>query len=453
MTKRRERTREDFWAGLEEGLQSDYVVRPPNKPIRLYRGAFEIRQGGRFKVRGSIDQHWHPHPGVRFSGRITGSDPPELGTATLVAQTVHVNWPVEITSLNLGHRPRVSGYVPAPARLGRKHRVWEVKFCLPNFHAYHGRAVKFTLGPRRWISASRIRVAVHDWIITVDQHPQFEDLRKLLAARGGYGVGHVGTIRRADGSRFDFAEAAELHGALHFFFSFCRGLWCGPIITSGMGRKRALWTVWGSWRITDWVGVSSWFPRDEPTNLGPAFSGFWTLWNRKEWNPFLRELVHWYVEANLHAGALAGSLVLGHAALEVMAWMHVVVDHKLIKEDRFDGIRGGSAERIRTVCRALSIPTFLPTELTELTAFAKRQGIADGPEAIVRHRNWLVHPSPRNRRIADKASVLARFETLQLCLWYLEMGLLAECGYRGKYVSRLMRNVTVAQATRDVPWK
>jgi hypothetical protein len=42
-----------------------------------------------------------------------------------------------------------------------------------------------------------------------------------------------------------------------------------------------------------------------------AFSGFATLWMDPNWTRVLREIVYWYAEANMNAGAIEGGMPIG----------------------------------------------------------------------------------------------------------------------------------------------
>ncbi len=120
-------------------------------------------------------------------------------------------------------------------------------------------------------------------------------------------------LQRVDGQLFRVTDASDFWSSLHFFLSFLRGLWSGPIIPEGLGRKKVLWSEWSSWRISPWTGVSSWFPRNDLAPVEQCFEGYFRLWQQTLWNQRLRELIHWYVEANMHAGATEGSIILTHS--------------------------------------------------------------------------------------------------------------------------------------------
>lgn len=266
----------DTVRALPEGLAINHPIRPPNRPTRVYGGVLEFRQQGiTLKVRGSLRQHWFPHPVLRFDGRPTGRAAPDLGPCQLRIRETFTTCPAQITSVTLGTKPRVLGYVPGVIRLGPNRAVCQLRFSLSNFHNFIGMPIRFTRDDQVHRTSGRLEFTAEGWRILLDQSPNIGKLHELLNEQGGYGIGHSGAISRTSGARFHISEASDLWSTLHFFFSFMRGLWSGPIIATGVGRRSVLSTEWGSWRISDWQGVASWYPKNQPpAGLNSSFSGF-----------------------------------------------------------------------------------------------------------------------------------------------------------------------------------
>jgi hypothetical protein len=295
----------------------------------------------------------------------------------------------------------------------------------------------------------RLSLSDPDWTIEVDERLEYSKIRDLLRSHGGYGVGHIAVIRRQDSRPFKATDVDDLRTCLHRFLSFARGLWCGAIIAEGLGARKPVWTEWASHPIVaHWQGVSSWFPVDDAKGVGLAFHGFRDLWKRSSWRQTLREVIHWYVEANLNAGAIEGSLVLAHAALERLSWVHLV-GHLQRDAAAFNALPSG--RRIEALLTDLQIPFNLPASLApDLGTWASSHGFRSGPWAMSEVRNTLVHP--RRREVLTPTSPPVRIQARQLGLRYIELALLALCGYQGKYVNRLHRGPTIPDATETVPW-
>jgi hypothetical protein len=319
---------------------------------------------------------------------------------------------------------------------------------LPNFHKYGGASVRFAKGGG---GPLRLTLEGVDWTIQLDQVPDYDRIKRLLQAHGGYAVGHVGTLARRDGARFASSDAEDVLICLHFFLSFARGFWCAPIIVEGMGARQPLWTEWLSRaRVTDWQGVHTWFPSTDAREAGAVFGGFRDLWNQATWRQPLAEIIFWYVDANLNAGAIEGSLVLAHATLERLSWVHFV-GHRGLDPDAFDRVDGGAACRIALLLADLNIPLELPSSLVpELAAWASGENVIGGPRVATKVRDTLVHPRRRERMAETSPQV--RIQARQLALWYVELVLLALCQYNGPYVNRLHKGPYAFDATMTVPW-
>ena len=71
----------------------------------------------------------------------------------------------------------------------------------------------------------------------------------------------------------------------------------------------------------------------------------------------------------------------------------------------------------------------------------------DGPHAFTEFRHGIVHPNLLKRVLNAESG--ATYEVCCLGRWYLELVLLALCGYQGKYVNRLL---IPRQSPEFVPW-
>ncbi len=145
---------------------------------------------------------------------------------------------------------------------------------------------------------------------------------------------------------------------------------------------------------------------------------------------------------------LETSLVLAQAALELIAWVHVVVDERSQTGPEFNTIKWGAAGRIREVLAWLELDPTVPVGLSSLASEALRLGWADGPHAIDYLRNALAHPDKRSR--IEDTDVAARIDLQELALWYVELALLKVVGFRGEYSSRLDSHTSGVVV--PVPW-
>jgi hypothetical protein len=440
--------------GLQTGVTPLYEVTPPNEPLSIFDGAIHVGNGSLTIERGRLALDWRRGPRLTFSGVPNGQPTPDVAGPT----TLRLSVPSElvggfVTDMRMAREPHLSGFLRS-ARLGRRLPVRSMLFHVANYHDYLGEPVRFENQGGPVGSRSRLILSTDEWNIFLDASLQMREQQKVAARLGGYFIGHAGLIERKSREPFLLGDASGVLSALHFFLTFTKGSWCGPVIPVGLGAQgQPLWSEWANWRISPFQTVRCWFPHMAPQAVGLAFSRFFQLWSTEEWNSPLRELINWYTEANLNHGALEGALVLSHTALELLAWMHVVVDQKQMSPKAFEVEPfKASSQRIRKGLTSLRVPTEIPSSLKAATAFALSEQAADAPELISGLRNTIVHPTPAKRNRLTRATHEVRSEVLRLSQHLLELGILALLDYGGEYVSRVSDKEWVFDATGPVPW-
>jgi len=195
--------------------------------------------------------------------------------------------------------------------------------------------------------------------------------------------------------------------------------------------------------------VNSWFPRLHPEEMTTAWYGFSQRWRSADWQYSLKIAVHWYVEANSGAGAIEGSIVLTQTALELLGWAFLVEDQNLFSTKDFKKFTG--AEKIRSLLRHLRIPERIPSELKSLQAASTAFKVSDGPGVVVAIRNGIVHPRKAKRDSVASTLPRARWEAMQLGLWFLELAILHLSSYAGVYYNRLKKGYP-SGVVEKVPW-
>ena len=107
-----------------------------------------------------------------------------------------------------------------------------------------------------------------------------------------------------------------------------------------------------------------------------------------------------------------------------------------------------ASDRFRLLFSTLGLNQAIPSESVKMKQLSKntKMNWLDSPHALTEIRNTLVHPDHNNR---DQVNSIL-FEAWTLGLWYLELSILATCGYTGTYRSRL-KNTWVGQV-ENVPW-
>ncbi len=296
-----------------------------------------------------------------------------------------------------------------------------VEFGVLNFPEFWGeqdKKIQSNGNSYRRIGAMQLQA--DPWIVDITAAPNLSDVKKELAATGGYGITQTGTIKRTDGADFSVVDVERLLHGLSLFLSFARGAYCGLTLVKGKSRDgQVAWERWGADRVTGWFDPPSWFDRHHGHLLVEVFPGFWR--RRQEREEELRTVITLYLDSNLggsHGVGLDGGLILTQAALERLA--HGVRGKKPGKRIA----RALVANRIAE--KDLCIPSDLCPELARL---ATEHGWKHGPHALVAMRNEVVHPSRKYGRLSSRAC----YEAWNLGQWYLELMLLRFFGASGDF--------------------
>jgi hypothetical protein len=236
---------------------------------------------------------------------------------------------------------------------------------------------------------------------------------------------------------------------LHFWFGFLRGAWTGPLLPRGVVAGVPTWRQFAPSKLRESRDVRSWLPASSPLNLDDLFVGFCTRWNDKSWRSPLISSIAWLVEANAPGTALESRIVLGQVAIDLLSWVHLVETRRM--HSRSDFKRLSAAGRIRALLHDIGVPTSVPDYLAHLPELCHGDSY-DGPGVITRLRNALVHATEDNRLAVESLKRPQLLECSELTLQYLELCLLAVCGYSGVYVRRGWRRGWKGEDETQVPW-
>ena len=279
-----------------------------------------------------------------------------------------------------------------------------------------------------------------EWDIELKSMSSTGDNIKTLENEGGYRLTHIGGIKKADGTAFSGKDADDCLKDLGFFLSFAKGGWCNPVCAVGFDAdEKPVWESWSSPR-EPWHSPLSWFNPADGSQLATLFPGFMnTLTNNDGLREALREAIYWYLNANNSLSRKDAGIILTQAGIERLSYEYPV-ELEDVKKPR-------ASDKFRNLFNVLEIPLLIPDETPELQRLADEFGWKEGaPRALTEVRNSLVHPGKRHRKFKK-----AHFEAWNLGLWYLEMSILAVCGYSGTYHNRLKHRS--AERIENVPWK
>ena len=284
----------------------------------------------------------------------------------------------------------------------------------------------------------------NEWSIELKSLLSTKDSFKMLKEEGGYRLTHIGSIKKSDSTLFTGQDATNCLKALKFFLSFAKGGWSEPICTVGFDSAgNRVWETWSSPKET-WQIPFSWFDARNGVQLTTLFPNFMEKWRNSDWREAFHEVIYWYLNANYSSRGIDAGIILTQAAIERLSFEYAVKSKKLVTANGFKGL--WASDKFRLLFSSLDIPIEIPNDTPALEALSKKFNWLDAPHALTEIRNSLVHPEHKRRG----QFATAYYEAWNLGLWYLEMGILAICGYSGTYGNRLKQR-WVGQV-EDVPW-
>ncbi len=451
---------------LSKPIQPVYPGLAVNDPIELYSGELEVRYNGtEVRAPGWLRVHFLPSPQTRFelhspTGASEAMTQPSnfLKAAKLwvpkyqreldcVVTHLTPSWSVPESSPK---RFTLGGALSGSAATSDASTISELHLPVVNLGSYRGTWVGTTKEENEkqqvhgW--AGRLVLEADCWRITLDSGEDCEEIIKALRDTGGFGITHNGMIEQTGREPFGAKDADEILSALNYFLSFWRGQWCGAVASIGYDANgQEVWRQLHVARLSQWSRETRSWSSDHvlANEQGQAFAGFWKLWQDQEWSDTLKVAIHWYIESNRRSGGMEGALVLAHTALEMLAWAICGVKGRIVRRKKVD--------RIHMLLKDLGVPTELGPRYDQLQKASKELKWNDGPEAVAKLRNLIVHRAGTNLDKLNRVSNRARYEAWQLALEYLALVLLKQCKYSGRYLPRMAKGWAGA-VEKLVPW-
>lgn len=313
-----------------------------------------------------------------------------------------------------------------------------------NFPDFRGGQHQATSAPA---GCSLMVLECDEWRISLQSlaHNATQQAWKRIKEEGGCFLTHVGKLERKDGKPFSGDEASEQTLLLANFLSFTKGGRCSAACEVGLDAAGAkAWAAFASPLHSN--PPYSWFNPFMASQAEVLFPLFAKRWQQSgEWKGCLQAAIYWYTQANTSGGSpgVDAAIILAQAALERLAHHHLVVDRKMISAEGLN--RLNVEDRLRLLFSSLNIPIEIGASTPDIKKAAKSNKWLDAPCAMREIRNELVHPVSRKR--VDNCIV----DAWKLSLWYLELSVLALCGYADTYTSRL--TAKYATQSKPVPWE
>lgn len=422
---------------IPKALESTFSTQNVNSAISLHEGAVEIDGQvleGQFC---NIEFRWLPSPSLILSVPSRLMNHHSIDWSERV-QVVAPGLGGTGEALPLSSGDKGSTFLCLGLVRARSLPVEYLTFEVANGYRILGSGIR----RERSVWAGRTVLEAGEYRVTLDETNDSSVFREVAESRG-FVLTHTGTLERI-GHPISIDEAEPVIEALAWLLSFVRGAFTGPILICGWSHGEMASFDWGSQRVDAWTFRDTWFPDYTPGVLEAIFPKLRDLLARDPWSESLPLAIDLCLRAN-GVGEIETSLLLSHAALELVAWLVLVEDTGSVTPEAFDRLR--FSDRLRSLLAWADIPASIPQECKDLRAWAGQE--VDGPHALSILRNGIVHPSKRDR--VYRAPVHARIDSAQLAVRYVELALLRIFGYGGMLQNRLRRRRWRGEAEK-VPW-
>jgi hypothetical protein len=371
---------------------------------------------------------------------VSGSLPPFIPAKDLQLDVPGVREPLDvIVTQNTWNSEGLNSLTLRPLRVpcwfSRSKALRSGRFAIVNFAPYwigNPQNLNFELKALGWKAQF---IAVTDKSLEVPQFKNDDDFR----------VTHQVEFSQEDGSPFTELEAQDFLWKLSLFLSFCRGHWVTYSLMVGLDENGEMaLEQWGTGRVSTWREPSGWLDEYSGNCIGQLYDKFSTKLQQETWLDVIKSVVYWFTRADTNNVGPDGACILLQAALERLAWHIIVRERNAISAKGFQDLT--AADQLRLMLNMLLIPTTIPNGLAKLQALGRSRTL-DGPGVFTYIRNRLTHPP----KVSTSNEQLPYYEAYCLAQWYVELVVLASCGYTGKYGNRTMMRRWVGQVEM-VPW-
>lgn len=444
---------EEQYKDIPEIVTSSNAMKEVNEPIPIYNGEFALEyRETKIKVTGEILFDWFPSSGARFSATVDNSTLDIMksiqGEESYKVLIDGLNFgECLISNTTFGSTINLEGIIASEAVKGDKSvAVSKVAFSVPNLRDFLGLPVKKITDRNINVGRNRIRFENDKYIILLDKRNEYKDLNKSLQSKGGYVTLYLGEVTKKNGN-ISFDEKQKLFHCFSTFLSFLNGRRCSALFRQGIFDNQTIWCDYTDYLTDQYKPVTSWPQKHSIDGLNELWQKFSTMWQNEDNKDFLISAIHWYNEANSHSGFTEGAIITTQVALELIYnWLLIETQKLLIGKDA-DSI--SASNKIRLLLSQIKVSQEIPQAFTKLKAL---DGITDGPDAFVQIRNAIVHSQEEKRKKITKMHYKAKYEALQLGIWYVELSLLYILDFNGAYFNRCLGAKWSGNGVGIVPW-
>ncbi len=419
--------------GHKEVLSSPFNLGDVNPAIELLRGPglLSRREDLLQLPEVTITHYFRPSPVLHFEG-MGGIEADSLqfmrpvmrwGADQLAFPELDLKAPLyrEATTIGFDLRTwpakvKAKGHIRS-ATSSRKPRLIRLLFHVANLPEFIGEPV----ADEKAFRASSCQLFGGPWQVRLDGRINFPVLQEELSRIGGYAITHIGELKRCSGATFTAGEAIKMIEALHWFLSFARGSWTGPMMCVGDLAQGGTWRYFRNPNIDPWLGSHSWCDQDSWMKAANVFPEYFRLWSDPVWNQGLKNVIAFYVSAN-RPKPLELALTSAHAGLELLGWLRLVHSGSLKESDWKNHYP--AARKVRELLELDEIDPEIPPVYPGLRRLNPKW--KDGPAVIAGIRNQLAHPRVQKENKNQKYRNL--LHSWLLARSYLEQSLLGLLG-------------------------
>ncbi|MFF5967689.1 hypothetical protein ACFY64_28975 [Streptomyces collinus] len=426
----------------ETPLTPVYGFNSPSAPITLYEGP--VAKGSSQGRAGKIELKFAQKPSLSWSVHPEDAD--------------YSDFSKDAVELRFDGR---NGQVSAEAQLTDIHSGWigEVKIGqdaahlkrvlvhwvnLPNILGNHVLEESGEFGTAWW--KGRLRAEISGWVLVFDARRDHKEATGNSKDDNLYVMTHVMEARRADGGEFSVSAVKELIECMRVCLSFGFGRWVSPALPVGFdGSDQVVWEHWAAPICDPFASVGSgWLYRGSSSDvislIGRGMSAF-----RDASRPGITRFQMCLAVQAVSSGFLEQRVLAAAPALEHLAWSNLVLGQKMTADEYRDCY---AEDRLRYLLQEAGVPVQIDSALLPgLASFARTRNI-DGPTAVTRVRNNLVHPQNPHEQIYRHDGLM--LDTWFLSLHYVRLLILHSIGYSGSY-TKLHKRGWVGD-TEPVPW-
>lgn len=445
----------DFMNDIEDILESPVQMNTANEPVIVYEGLYILKSNKiEITIQGKIQYKWNPHIGVAFEGvtveksNVIMKSINDIKHFEIIVNNENYGAAI-ISNFNINNQIKINGVFQHTVITGDKTiPVSKIKFCIPNFREFLGISVKKVNQSTRSMLRNRLLLENDKYQIIIDKRLEYKELYSSVSEIGGYIITHSGELISKKGA-LTLDNSREVLHCLNIFLSFLNGKRTSAILIHGVFNEDLIWQDYSNYYVDRYDDLLSWTYSHSIENLNELWQTFSKRWKNKNDKDVLNTAIHWYLECNKSSGFVEGSLIMAQTALELLYNWYVIEDKKMLIGKDSENIN--AANKIRLLLSQINLNYSIPKKFTSLNRFLKAEKLIDAPEAVVQIRNAIVHSQEEKRTKLNKIENMAKYEALQVCIWYIEVALLKILDYKGNYTNRCSEEIVNSAKREKLP--